>query len=293
MKIFVCSNDGSDDRHLVWEHIRSQGHEVHVGEVGTEPWKPDVLIGMSVTTMEQTFRGLRKYPSARLYCYNWDVYEWVWTNPRKEETPGTPAFLDYRRYGELLSMADEVWVPSNCTGRRTKQWYPTVVRWHRILSACPWWDHDQVRDGGYALCCLREIPDPHWGLLEAACRKVGVPLRMTQHKLGQRQYRDAVAWCRFICAPLYELSTGGLSLMEAYYLGKPVLISDSEWNGGADYFGRRATYFQAGNEDKLAEAVEYMFSKHAPPVPADHREWITENYSDRRMADDILARILR
>lgn len=294
MRVLVCSNDNMSNDPPVWEHARSRGIEVHSGPVGTEPWRPDAVIGLSVTLMDQTFLAATKYPSARLYCYNWDVYEWVWepgfegkVQARHDSRLGE---YDYVRYGELLRLANEVWVPSNCTGYRTRQWYPRSPQWHRILSACPWWDHDNVRDEGYALCCLREIPDPHWGLLERACRRVGVPLKMTRHGLTEREYRDAVAGCRFICAPLYELSTGGLSLLEAYYLGKPVLISDSEWNGGADYFGDRATYFQAGSEDRLASAIEYMYGRHAP-YHADHREWIVENYSDRRMADDILARL--
>lgn len=279
-----------------WEYLRSLGHTVMVehpsktpswmiGEPGYgKPWTPNVIISMGVTIMEETFDALKRFPSVPLYCYNWDCYAWVWKTPR-------PGEYDYRRYGELLGLAREVWVPSACTGRRTTQWWG-LTNWSVVLSACPWWDSSNVRDDGYALCCLREIPDPWWGVFERCCEELGIPYKSTKHEVSREEYEDVVAGCRFICAPLYELSTGGLSLMEAYRLGKPVLISDSEWNGGRDYFGDRAFYFRHGDEDDFRCKLVSMFQPRiAGCVAPDHKEWIESNYSDRRMVDDMLRRI--
>lgn len=285
-----------------WEYLRSLGHTVvvehpdNVGMVDAYP-EPDVMISMGVTVMEETFRALRLFPEAALYCYNWDVYAWVW-QPGLEgkvqaKHASRPNEYDYVRYGELLRRAREVWVPSYCTGTRTTQWYGPGIKWHRILSACPWWDHPNVRDDGYALCCLREIPDPHWGLFERACEELGIPYRMPKHEKSYEEYQDLVAGCRFICAPLYELSTGGLSLMEAYRLGKPVLISDSPWNGGKDYFGARANYFFDGDLEDLKDEISFLMDLDSPAgvISRDHREYIERNFSDKRMVDDMLARI--
>lgn len=321
------------DRTLpAWEYLRSLGHTVTVEHpdsiAPTGSWKPDVIISMGITVMEETFHALEHWPKARLYCYNWDVYAWIWEPGQEGKKQAYHACrgkeYDYLRYGELLKRATEVWVPSRCTGRRTTQWYG-LENWSVILSACPWWDYDRLcpdcqgkgegpeyapdsvpvvcdacrgtgkvsgaRDDGYALMCLREIPDPWWGIFERTCEKLGIPYRCTRHEVSYEEYQDAVAGCRFICAPLYELSTGGLSLMEAYRLGKPVLISDSEWNGGRDYFGDRACYFDHGSELDFAEALSEMYEHPIIQPPSYSKNYIETNFSDKRMVDDILRRI--
>ena len=271
-----------------WEYLRSLGHTVTVEHPDSPAimQRPDVIISMGVTIMDETFAALKRFPGVPMYAYNWDVYAWTWTNPR-------PGEYDYRRYGELLRLAKEIWVPSYCTGQRCEQWYH-LRNWHVILSACPWWEHDNIRDDGYALCCLREIPDPWWGVFEKACEEMKIPYKCTRHEVSYEAYQDAVAGCRFLCAPLYELSTGGLSLMEGYYHGKPVLISDSQWNGGRDYFKERAHYFKHGDVGAFERALVKMHGLYRNHVPdrAANRTWIRENFSDKRMVDDMLRRVL-
>lgn len=277
-----------------WRRIREQGHSVTVADPNDPKtpllpygWAPpDAIIGMGVTSMAETFAAKERWPNARLYCYNWDTYEWVWTKPRKGE-------YDYRLYGELLKLAHEVWVPSNCTGRRCEQWWG-IKNWRRILSACPWWDHPKVHDGGYAFCAMREIPDPWWGVFERCCSELGIPYISNRHETSTAVYQDQCAGCRFICCPLYECSTGGLSLMEAYYHGKPCLISDSIWNGGRDYMGDRpgVVYFKHGDEEDFKQKLNYMMCHGAGDLDLPScRRYITENFSSERMADGILRRL--
>lgn len=289
MNFLICSKISipAKDRTLpAWEYLRSLGHIVAVDHpslvygVGTEP---DVIISMGVTIMEETFEAIKRWPNVPLYCYNWDCYEWVWTNPRSGE-------YDYARYGELLSKAIEVWVPSECTADRTHHWWG-LTNTRVILSACPYWDYDNVRDDGYALCCLREIPDRYWGRFERVCKDLGIPYKMTMHEQTYEDYQDAIAGCRFLVSDLYELSTGGLSLMEGYYLGKPCLLSDSRWHGGRDYMGDRAMYFQHDDDNSFRDAMMLM-SKHPPKLDREEcKRWIEANYSDERMARDIANRI--
>ena len=292
MKFLVVSRISIPERDRTlpaWEYFRSLGHEVWVEHPGSNsiPSRPDVLISMGVTVMEETFAALTRFPNVPLFCYNWDVYAWVWDRPR-------PGEYDYRRYGELLRQAREVWVPSRCTGRRTRQWFG-LTNWHVILSACPWWDwpEDNILDKGYILCSLREIPDPYWGRLERACAELDLPLRMTRHECSYAEYQQAVVHCRFLCSPLYELSTGGLTLLEGYYHGKPCLLSDSPWHGGRDYLGNRATYFRHDDEGDLRAALQTMYQRPERLDLAECRAWVKENYSDQRMAEDMLRRIYR
>src|SRR5687768_637649 len=108
---------------------------------------------------------------------------------------------------------------------------------------------------------LREIPDPWWGMFEKCCEEMEIPYKTTRHELSYREYQEAVANCRFLCAPLYELSTGGLTLMEGHYLGKPCLLSDSEWNGARDYMNGfpGVYYFRHGDEKGFKTALKNMW----------------------------------
>lgn len=304
MRILVISRVSipAKDRTLpCWEHLRSLGHEVVVEHPNSVPSNqhPDAMISMGITVMEETFAAVEKFGSSvPLYCFNWDVYEWVW-EPGKEgkvqayheiRNQGQQREYDYVRYGDLLWKARRIWVPSNCTGIRTTQWYG-LQNWSVILSSCPWWDYDNVRDDGYALMCLRQIPDRHWGMFERCCERAGIPYKTPKHELSYAEYQDVVAGCRFIVAPLYELSTGGLSLMEAYYHGKPVLISDSRWNAGGEYFGNRAVYFKDGDEDDLVKKLRLIYQKPEDYWSHDGKQYITERYSDQRMVESMLRSI--
>lgn len=267
-----------------WSLLRQLGHEVHLTCDGASKiGDPDVIIGMGVGAMEETYQAVREFAKARLYCYNWDTYEWVWTRPR-------PGEYDYRRYGELLKQANEVWVPSRCTGLRTQQWWG-IDNWRVILSSCPKWDYPNVRDDGYVLCTLRPIPDPWWGAVEKACDQLGIPYQMTLHEQSFDAYQNAVAGCRFLVSPLYELSTGGLSLLEGYRLGKPCLLNDSPWHGGRDYFGKRAEYFPHGQFEMFKQALQRMYDRPPQVDREECRRWVDETFADDIMVEEMLCRI--
>lgn len=242
----------------------------------------DVIISMSIATISQVYRAVGMYPDAKLFCYNWDCYEWVWTNPRPRE-------YNYNHYGDLLRTATEVWVPSNCTGEKTAKWWG-IKNWHRIRSACNFWDYDDVKDEGYILCALRKVPDKYWGRIEKICKEADLPLHMTHRSLSFSEYQKEVAHCRFIVSDLYEMSTGGMSLLEAHHLGKPCLISNSPWHGGVDYFGDKATYFQHDDERDLKRELTEMY-QYTCYLRALRAKWVTDNYSQKVMVDAMVERI--
>ena len=311
MNILVISKISipAKDRTLpAWEYLRANGHTVIVDhpEVADSPskgkFKPDAMISMGVTVMDETFQALERFSGVPLFAYNWDCYEWVWEpgmggkKQAHHEMRGVE--YDYVRYGELLRRATEVWVPSECTGRRTTQWWG-IEHWRVILSAIPWWESKAVADRGYALCTLRHIPDPWDTVFEECCEELAIPYRRTDHQLSRAEYEDAVAGCRFLVNHYYEASTGGLTLLEGYYHGKPVLCSDSEWNGARDYLGQRARYFRYG--DRIDFKLQLLDLFHHPeraqrewgaPGSLERRKaWIRERFSDQRMVDDMMERI--
>lgn len=294
MNIWVVCNLIPGESLEVWGHLKrmlrqkNPESQIFIGNPSENLFVGDIdaVIVNGITSMEMGFDAKSRWPSAKFYTYNWDCYEWVWTNPREKE-------YNYSRFGELCKMSDEVWVPSDCTGRRTLQWWPEVRSVATILSAIPYWDHSDVRDDGYALCCLRQIPDRNRGLFEKCCAELNIPYKVTDHQLSQAEYRDTVAHCRFICAPFYELSTGGFSLMEAYYLGKPVLLNTSEWNGGRDYMDERAAYFKDRSDNAdFKIMLEHIYKNPSAYVKPDHAQYIAETFSDENMAKAIYARIV-
>lgn len=266
-----------------WHELRALGCEVSLGRPGECHFTPDAVILMGVGAMGLAAEAMHRFPGAAFLAYHWDCYEWVWTNPR-------PGEYDYRAYGELLRRAKEVWVPSRCTGLRAEQWWGPLP-WRVIRSCCPHWDHPAVTDRGYLLCPLREIPDPWWGVFERCCKELKIPHLMTRHELGYREYQEAVAGCRALVSPLYELSTGGLTLLEGHRLGKPVLLSDSPWHGGRDYFGDRAWYFPHGDEEAFKRALLDLYRDPPRHDPAECKAWVDAHFADAVMCGQILERL--
>lgn len=271
-----------------WAHVCNQfGGHVIVEHSKSQPTskRPNAIISEGVTVMERTFEALKRFPGVPLFAYNWDVYGWVWTHPR-------PGEYDYKRYGELLNRAREVWVPSECTGRRTTQWYG-LKNWRVILAMCAWWEWpaENVRDGGYAMCALRHLPDEWDTKFEEACTELNIPYSRPDHGLPYEGYQLTVAHCRFLVSHLHEASTGGLTTLEGYYHGKPVLLSNSEFHGGRDYFGQRARYFQHGDVEDFKRQLQDMY--HNPPVldRAECRAWVENNFSDLRFVQQVAERI--
>ena len=240
---------------------------------------PDIIIGMSISQMDKIWQAHRKYPQAKLINYSWDIYSWALSNPRPNE-------YNYQSYIELLKESDEVLVPSMAEYRRTEKLLKPKEM-YVIQTYVPYWDYSDIQDKRYVLNPIREQPDRDWGLLEECCKELNIPCVSSMHTLSFPDYQKTVAHCSFLVSTLHELSTGGLSLVEGYYLGKPCLISDSTENGGKDYLLNRATYFKDGDKEDLKKKLLEMWNN-TPKVRADHKEWVEEYYSALRMAKLII-----
>jgi len=281
--LLVCSSvsiPGAGRYIPEWRYLDPSDYRV---EFNVTEGKPDAIVCMSISSMLHAECAVKRWPYVPLYVYHWDCYSWVWTRPRAGE-------YDYHRYGRLLQQAREVWVPSLCTGLQANQWWG-ITNWHRILCSVPWvWDCSGISDEGYILCPLRRLPDNWVDEFSEACQELGLPFVMTSHSRSFQAYQDLVARCRFLVSHYEEASTGGLTLLEAYRLGKPCLINGSDLNGAKDYFGDRAEYFICGDRKNFRHKLKYLYH-HPPLLPADHREWVEANFNDQRMLADILERI--
>lgn len=246
----------------------------------------DFVICWGISKMEHALAQKNMCSHAKLITYNWDVYGWVWDSPRDGE-------YDYLKYGELLGKSIEVWNPSERTKLRMEQW--GREKWGKsmehgevIKSYIPYYDVP-TKDGRYALNALRSLPDKNDGLFEKACTELEIPFKSPQHGMSEAEFQKTVAECTFICVPFYENSTGGLSLLEAYYLGKPALISDSPWQSAIEYV-REATYFKWDDYEDFKLKLKKMWED-TPKVPKDHKQWVIDNYSERVMGEAIHKRL--
>lgn len=273
MNILVATDNDLEDADL-WDCVRALEHEVVVGRDRT--YNPHAIVCMSITQMPALKLLIGRHPRVPMFMYNWDTYSWA--------VDGNVRY-DYEEWMDLCAQAREVWVPSECTGTQLDKY--TYCKWHRILAYVNLWDAEP-RDRHYALCPLRKIPDRDWDMLE---HTTSIPLFMSHHTLEWIEYQRRVANCTFLVSHCAEMSTGGLSLLEGYALGKPVLLSDSPLHGGRDYFGERANYFEAGNRESLKDALERLYSYPAPLDRVECRRWVETEYSAKRFAKDLVERI--
>lgn len=283
MNLLICSNvsiPGANRYIPEWRSLDPSDYHLEFNESSK---KPDVIVCMSISCMHQAYAAVSRWPTVPLFVYHWDCYSWVWTRPRVGE-------YDYKKYGELLKRATEVWVPSFCTGLQANLWWD-LTNWYRILCSVPYWDYAGTSDEGYVFCPLRKIPDVWSDEFENACKDVGIPFFTSNgHGYKYSEYQDVVAKCRFLVSHYEEASTGGLSLLEGYHIGKPCLINGSDLNGAKDYFGDRAEYFICGDRDDFRAKLSYLYEQ-TPLVKPDHRSWVEANFNDQRMLADIMERV--
>jgi glycosyltransferase involved in cell wall biosynthesis len=174
--------------------------------------------------------------------YNWDVYEWAYNNP------GTSIFpYDVNLYRYLLQKSKFVACPSWSVVYRNEEFFGIprensviVKSFARQITIDP----ATVRDDRFVYMPLRQIPDRNLGWFERACTELSIPYRISDKRLSEEDYADAIASCSFLVCPWYEASTGGLSLIEGMTVGKPVLFSDSKYMGAEDYLGEYAVKFK-------------------------------------------------
>ena len=198
-----------------------------------------------------------------------------------------------------LRKAKDIWVPSRCTVARTVQYInksATVIK----TAVHPWEPSGQVYSGDYVVNVMRKYPDdPNKTVLKEVCEELGIKLFEPGCELPWEDFKNLIAGARLLVSPYYEASTGGLTLLEGYWHGKPVLLSNSPRNGAVDYFGNNREgvyYFQWDNKNDLAELIEKLFFPSSQsrswgrPDIKSRREWIAKEYSDLAMAERMANR---
>ena len=243
---------------------------------------PDVIICGSISQLARLKVAVDKWPKAKLFVYNWDLYEWS----RRD------GCYDYRAWGKMMARSKEVWHPSECTLRRAKDWHG-LVNGRVIKTFVPVSHLDKAvpKDEGYVLMALRDSPDVGLPWCTRACDELGIPAVVTKLGQSREQFINTLAGASVLVNPLREASTGGLFLIEGLYLGKPALVSSSPWNAGKDYLGSFASVPKVDNYDHFRDALQKLWEKRKPHDVMAAQTFIQKEYSLDAMADKVAARL--
>ena len=239
----------------------------------------DLILNGTVWNIEKCNAGVVRCPKPVVH-YNWDIYPFQLGEVEGyERIKGEcwPPFL------ESLRTCRKILVPSACTQDRTFQYTDrrSVVC---KTSIRPWNAPCKIEDHGYIVNVMRKYPDPNREAVEDLCRELGIPVVSTGAEAKWEDFQRIICRAKFLVSPYYEASTGGLTLLEGYWHGKPCLLSNSPRMGAIDYMGDRGTYFQWNDRDDLAEKLVRMY-KNTPEVDvAEAREWIIQEYSEESFA---------
>lgn len=237
----------------------------------------------SIWKSAQMEAKLAEFPNMKLIHYNWDIYPFQVQRHPNEWLP----------YIESLKRCHEVWVPSQCTVRRTEEY---TGRSAKVMKASiRTWEpvKKNTFPGCYVVDVMRKYPDVNQHACKEACDDLGIHCIELNHTYDWDEFRSAVAYSSLLVSAYEEASTGGLTLLEGYWHGVPVLCSNSPRNGAIDYFGRRASYFQWNDKHDLAHKIAGILACDFDPSDfiESRRKWIESEYSERAFAKRIAVRL--
>ncbi len=210
--------------------------------------------------------------------YNWDIYPWS-----VEQQPNL-----WLSYIKELQKAVEIWVPSQCTAVRTREITGRHALYVVKTAIHPF--EAEVWDGGYVVDVMRKYPDPNQNAVREACESLGIQCVETKTTMPRTEFEKTIAGARLLVSAYYEASTGGLTLLEGHYLGKPCLLSNSPYNGAVDYFDYRAEYLDWSNKDEMKYMISECFNNSMRINVESARKWVDKEYSDKAMAERMAVR---
>jgi len=224
--------------------------------------------GQAQLSLMESFH--HKYPNIPLINYVWDFYKTVW------EYPG---IYDWKKYLDYINISKIVWCPSEeVLIRLNEEGVDTnicsiVKTWARLFEYS-----DSIVDGRYVLQPMRDyVGDKNFGWTRTACSELNIPLVEPKHLLSESELQKTIANCSFICTEYHEASTGGLTLLEGYNLGKPVVISDSLYMGARDYFGDKAIYFEDDSYESFKNTIKRTWENTPKLDRVECKKFISDN----------------
>ena len=280
----ICFIQGDDLRSTetrissnVVEKLRDYDIEVLINECHENC---DLLVSINGLSHYGGFEQIRKtFPHIKTVMYVWDLYPWT------QYTQGRDGLKEY----------NQIWVPSNEVLLRLVEFYNVDINKCKVIKAYAEIfeaEEDQIKNNKFAYHPVRKYKDPNFGFTDTGSLATDITMVRSEHKLTYEQYKEQVLSCSFLVTEYHEASTGGLTLLEGYYHGKDVLLSDSKYEGGKDYFNDRAYYFKDGDIDDFIEKYKFLYErsfnyKLSDYELAERKQFIKDNYTIDVMAKNI------
>lgn len=308
--LWMENHRGSEGPDLLVPEMRRHGVSLHSEFGEREIHRCDLVFAGGWKAYELTRRLRKLHPGLPIVHYNWDLYPFQVnerTDPRTDRTRRarpTPNATRWAEYVEhLRNDVTEVWVPSSGVIRRTHEYCGSHVRCKVLLCNVFLWEPPSevsfpepwLLAAPYVMDVMREYTgEPMVGAVSRACGREGIPCVAKNHRLTWDEFRYVVSHASLLVSSYNEASTGGLTLLEGYAHGVPVLLSDSPMQGANEYFpeGQPNVHrFRAGDEEDLRVMIEYasktMTRKYA------HRRWVEENYGVPAFCERLAREIRR
>lgn len=239
----------------------------------TDLKEAQVIYVASILFMEKamTLRNISNKPVA-VYC--WDYYLWAHEGHHHDGN-------NWKEYAKFLQEADVVFAPSEAQQLRLKELLDvdSIVVHSGILT------YDaKSSDKRFVLDPVRYYPEEqaHW--VEKACEELGIKCIHSEHQFSLKEFRKLVTTCSFMITALHEASTGGLTLMEGLWHGKPSIVSDSKYMGASDYVGKYGIYVKDGEYEDLKAKIKTLWENPIEYDKEEVRKYIKNNYSFDIMA---------
>lgn len=203
-----------------------------------------ILVG----SMSQMNRIPKDADWNKVILYNWDHYKFI-------DMANRP---DWVRFHQMCKKAREVWMPTKTHADYYLEY--SGVRSFVLNLACVL-PHEwgKTSDSVYAMMSSRPDGYKRFDMFKKACAELNMPFIATHPGTTSRQeYIDSLSNCRFYVQASIDESLGGLSLMEAVWNRKPVLISDSI-KGGIEVYGDTIEYFKSEDFNDFKAKLSKMF----------------------------------
>lgn len=230
----------------------------------SDPVEADAIFCASIVKMPQALAAVANSRKP-LVVYCWDYYKWAHDGVIKN--------FDWKKYADFLRKANLILVPSEGQKLRLKE----LLNLDSVVVKTGIKTYDaEVSDEGFILDPVRYYPEENRDWAEKAAHELGIPIIHSEHQFTLEEFRKLVTTCSFMTCAYREASTGGLTLMEGLWHGKPSLVSNSPYMGARSYLGDLGNYFQYDDFEDLKKKMKEMWDSRQKVDVKVAREYMEE-----------------
>jgi hypothetical protein len=258
------------------KELEKLGHKVIVNDTDC---MCDFMIGMSMSVIGQVGRFHYLTPNVPLILYNWDWYDFV------DKKQGV--WVEFTR---MMGECKEVWSASKITAEKCQK--DTLIKspfWNYAYILPNEWK-GETKDDNFILQASRNDESKRFDWFERAGKENNIPTKSYHPPENSRpDYIKAIQECSILCCCSKDESLGTLSVAEAVYNKKPVLIADFE--GAKEVWGDRVWYFEKDNYEDLVKTLKWLYENRESKEVKEKVQFAYERCLDVFMPDKFAERM--